>query len=74
MTKLFEQALAAVRSLDPQEQDRIAEMMLAMSQTTEPETVPTDQLQAVLEGLADAQDGRFASHADVCAAFKRFDV
>lgn len=74
MTKLFQKALEAVRSLGPEEQDAIAEMMLAMSKTVDPEPVDPAHIQAVLDGLAEARAGKFATPEQVAGAFKRFDV
>ena len=73
MTQLFEKALAEVRRLQPQEQDRIAQMMLAELRADEPEPVPPEHLEAVLEGLSQARAGNLASPERVAAAFKRFD-
>ncbi len=73
MTKLFEKALAAVRRLDPDEQDRIAHMLLAVLRADEPEAVPPEHLEAILEGLSQARAGNLASPEVVAAAFKRFD-
>jgi hypothetical protein len=74
MTKLLEKALEAVRRLSPQEQDEIARALLQLvGEVGEPEAVPSEHLAAVLEGLAQARRGDFASDAEVEAAFRRFD-
>jgi predicted transcriptional regulator len=75
MTKLLEKALEAVRRLSPEEQDEIARTLLQLvgDDAGGPEAVATEHLAAVLEGLAQAQRGDFASDAEVEAAFRRFD-
>jgi predicted transcriptional regulator len=74
MTKLLEQALEAVSRLSPDSQDEIARAMLRLAGLdAEPEEVDAAHLPAVLEGLAQADRGEFASDADVEAAFRRFD-
>lgn len=72
MTKLLAEALEAVTRLSPESQDEIAHAMLRLAQGDgEPEAIPPEHLAAVLEGLAQAKAGSFAS--DVEAAFRRFD-
>ena len=74
MTKLLEEALNAVRRLSPDAQDEIARAMLQLAGGEgEPEAVDPAHLPAVLEGLAQARRGEFASDAEVEAAFRRFD-
>jgi hypothetical protein len=74
MTKLLEKALEAVRRLSPEEQDDVARALLQLvGEAGEPEGVPPEHLAAVLEGLAQAKRGEFASDAEVEAAFRGFD-
>ena len=74
MTKLLEKAMEAVRQLPPDTQDEIARAMLQLAGNEgEPETIEPGHLPAVLEGLAQARRGEFASEAEVEAAFGRFD-
>ena len=74
MTKLLEQALAAVRRLAPDSQDEIARAMLQFaSGDGKPEEIDAAHLSAVLEGLAQAKQRLFASDFEVEAAFRRFD-
>jgi hypothetical protein len=74
MTKLLEKALEAVRRLSPEEQDDVARALLQLvGESGEAEAVPPEHLSAVLEGLAQARRGDFASEAEVEAAFRRFD-
>jgi hypothetical protein len=73
MTKLLEQAVEAVRRLPSDSQDEIAQAMLQWAQDdAQPEPVEGAHLSAVLEGLAQAKQERFASAAEVKAAFSRF--
>lgn len=74
MTKLLEKALEAVRRLPPGSQDEIARAMLALAgEEAELEPIDPAHLTAVLEGLAQANRGQFASDQDVEAVFRRFD-
>ena len=74
MTELLEKAVVAVRKLPRQSQDEIARTMLRLAQdSAEPETMDESQRAAVLEGLAQAQRGEFATDAEIDAAFRRFD-
>jgi predicted transcriptional regulator len=74
MTKLLEKALEAVRQLPPASQDEIARAMLRLAAGEEvPEPIDAADLAAVLEGLAQARRGEFATDAEIEAAFRRFD-
>jgi hypothetical protein len=73
MTKLLEKAVEAVRKLPSENQDEIARAMLNLANEAEPEAVDPVHISAVLEGLSQAREGKFASQADVEAAFRRFE-
>jgi predicted transcriptional regulator len=74
MTKLLEKALEAVRQLPPDSQDEIAQAMLYLAAVdAEPEPVDPAHLPAILEGLAQARRGEFATEEEVEKAFRRFD-
>lgn len=74
MTKLLEDAVTAVRRLPEDAQDAVAElMMLAISDDGPPEDIPAEHLDAVLEGLAQAERGEFVSEERVAEAWRRFD-
>jgi hypothetical protein len=74
MTKLLEQALEAVRRLPAETQDEIARAMLTLaSDGGEPEPVDPAHLPDVLESLAQARRGQFATDSEVEVAFRRFD-
>jgi hypothetical protein len=74
MTKLLEQAIEAVRQLPADSQDEIARILIHLA-ASEVEAEPVDpaHLPAVLEGLAQAKRGEFATDDEVEAAFRRFD-
>ena len=74
MTKLMEKALEAVRRLPPDSQDEIARAMLTLAGEAEPEPIDAAHLSDVLESLAQAQRRRFATDAEVEAAFRRFEA
>jgi predicted transcriptional regulator len=74
MTKLLDKALEAVRRLPPGSQDEIAHAMLTLAgDEGVPEAVDPAHLPAILEGLAQANRGQFATDKDIEAAFRRFD-
>lgn len=74
MTKLLQKALEAVSLLPPENQDEIARAMLAMADNdSEPEQIDAAHLADVLESLAQAKRGEFASDAQVESAFRRFE-
>jgi hypothetical protein len=74
MNALLNRALGVVQSLPEAEQDEIARAMLAMAGDEEPvEEVDPEHLPFILEGLKQVAEGRFASPAEVSAAFARFD-
>jgi hypothetical protein len=74
MTKLFEKAAEAVRKLSSENQDEIARAMLNLADDAEPEAVDPVHLPAILEALAQAKAGKFASPSEVEAGFRRFDL
>ena len=75
MTKLLDKALEAVRQLPADAQDEIAQTILQLvGAESEPEPIDPAHLPAVLEGLAQAKRGEFATDAEVEAAFRRFDL
>jgi hypothetical protein len=72
MTKLLDEALAAVRNLPPAEQDRIARAMLRLTGTDEPPVVlSADERAAVAASKAAAARGEFASDEQARAAWAR---
>ena len=77
MTKLLEQALEAVRALPDAQQDEIASALIALAREFEDdqdeEDVDPDHLTGLLEGLADADAGRFATEEEIEAIFRRFE-
>jgi hypothetical protein len=74
MTKLFEKALHAAQRLPAADQDEIAQLILSwMGDEGEPEEINAADLPGVLEGLAQAGRGEFASDEEVEAVFRRFD-
>jgi hypothetical protein len=74
MTKLLDKALEAVRRLPAESQDEIARTVLHLvGGDHEPEPIDPEHLAAVLEGLAQAKAGQFATEAEIEAAFRRFD-
>ena len=74
MTKLLERAIETIRGLPSSRQDEIAQAILdlAVDLDGEEEEIDADDLPGLLEGLADADAGRFATDEQVEAAFRRF--
>jgi DNA-binding TFAR19-related protein (PDSD5 family) len=74
MTRLLQEALDAVRLLPPENQDEIARAMLALAgRDGDAEEIDPAHLSDVLESLAQARRGEFATDAQIEAAFRRFD-
>ena len=76
MTKLLDEALAAVRRLPPDAQDEIARAILSLASSGEVELEPIDSehLTDVLESLAEARRREYATDSEIEAAFRRFDL
>ncbi|MCI0599256.1 MAG: hypothetical protein L0Y50_00550 [Beijerinckiaceae bacterium] len=75
MTKLLDEALAAVHKLPTAVQDEIARAMLQFAQRErEPEEIDPAHMPAVLEGLDQAKRGDIATRAEVEAALRLFDL
>jgi hypothetical protein len=62
MTKLFDQAIEAVRSLPPDAQDDIARIILQLAgNDAEPVPLSTDERAAIARSKAAAERGEFAT-------------
>jgi hypothetical protein len=72
MTDLLEKALEVVRRLSTESQNEIARAMLDLAKDEAGEPVDPEHLEGVLEGLAQADRGEFASDAEVEAVLHRF--
>lgn len=72
MTERLDRAIASVRNLDPEAQDRIASAMLSLLDEDEPEEIEPEHMPDILQGLAEAERGEFASDEEVAAAFRNF--
>ena len=73
MTKLFEEAIEAVRGMPPSEQDAIAQAMLGMARIGANQAIDPEHLQDVLDGLAEIARGELATVEEVEAAFRHFE-
>ena len=73
MTKLFNEAVEAVRRLPPDSQDEIARTILHLAGGGDREPVDAAHLPAVLEGHRQAERQEFAMDQEVEAAFRRFE-
>ena len=73
MTELLGKAVETIRRMPPAEQDTIAQAMLSMAKIGELEDIEPEHLGAVMEGIAQAERGEFATDEEVAAAFRRFE-
>ena len=73
MNELLEKAFAAVQALPQDDQENIARLMLELAgDGGSPEDVDPEHLPDILEGLAEARNGKFATEAEITAALRRF--
>lgn len=73
MTKLLEDALAAVRNLPPAEQDSIAHALLRLAGTDDepPVQLSDDERAAIVASKSAAKRGEFATEGQVRAAWAK---
>ena len=72
MTKLFDQAIEAVRGLPPDAQDDIARIILQLAgNDAEPVPLSTDERAAIARSKAAAERGEFATDEQVRATWER---
>lgn len=76
MTKLLEDAIAEIRKLPDAEQDRAAELLLALVQDQDAEDyrLTPEQAARVQLGLAQAECGEFVSDAEMEEMWRRFGL
>jgi hypothetical protein len=73
MTDRMQQALAAVRKWADERQNEAAEMLLALDRLgPDAYRASPEELAAIDAALAESERGKFASDAEVEAAFARF--
>ncbi|WP_020188046.1 hypothetical protein [Methylopila sp. 73B] len=73
MTKLLDEAVDVARRMSPNAQDAIARFILdVFNDDASAEPLPPEHREAILEGLAQAERGEFASHEEVAEAFRSF--
>lgn len=73
MTRLLEEALEAVRRMPTAEQDAIARAVLRLGRPMGADAVDLDELQDVMEALAEIERGDVASEEHVADAFRAFE-
>jgi hypothetical protein len=76
MTKLLEQALAAVRNLPPTEQDSIAHAVLRLAGTDDepPIQLSDDERAAIASSKSAAARGEFATDEQVQATWAKYGL
>lgn len=77
MTKLLDDAVDALRALPASKQDEIARALITLTRDelendSNEEELDSADLPGLLEGIADADAGRFAADEDMEAIFARF--
>lgn len=74
MPNVIDEAVEALRNLVPERGEELARFMLRLAANdADPEPIDPARLPAVLEGLAQARRGRFASPERIEAAFRSFE-
>jgi hypothetical protein len=75
MTKLFDQAIEAVRVLPPEEQDDIARLLLQLTRDdAEPVPISPDERAAITRSKEAAARGEFASDEQVRATWAKYGL
>lgn len=72
MTELLDRAVAAMKRMAPAEQDSVAQAILSLARGVALHEIEPADLPFVLEGLAQAERGDFASDDEVEKAFRSF--
>ena len=72
MTKLLDEAVAAVRQMPPETQDSMAKAILSLTRGVAVEEIEPEHLPFVLEGLAQIERGELATDREVAEAFRSF--
>ena len=71
MTKLLEEALAEVRTLPVEEQDRAAEVLLAFARDRRSYSFTPEQIEGIRHAMGQADRGEFASSKKLREIFGR---
>jgi hypothetical protein len=72
MTKLFEQAVEAVRNLPPEMQDELGRMLLQLAGTDQPPyQLSAEEEASLVESLAQADRGEFATDEQIRAIWAK---
>jgi hypothetical protein len=71
MTKLLEEAMAELRTLPEDEQDRAAEVLLAFAHDRRDYTLDAEQIEGIKHAMAQADKGQFADDKRLRRIFGR---
>ena len=71
MTKLLEEALARVQTLPDDEQDRAAQVLIALAADTRPYSLSDAQIAGIELAMEQADHGRFADGKRFKTIFRR---
>jgi hypothetical protein len=75
MTKLFEQAIEAVRHLPPEMQDELGRMLLQLAGNDQPPyQLSAEEAASLSESLAQADQGEFATDEQVRAIWAKHNL
>jgi predicted transcriptional regulator len=71
MTKLLEEAVAHVRMLPEDEQNRAAEVLMALAREPRAYSFSAEQIEGIHHAMAQADRGEFATDAELKEIFGR---
>jgi hypothetical protein len=65
MTKLLEEAIAKLKTLDDEQQDRIAALLLELTEGEPEFSLTQEQIEGIELALRQADEGQFATEEDI---------
>jgi hypothetical protein len=71
MTKLLEEAIAKLKTLSEERQDRVAELLLHLAEEEAEFKLTQEQIEGIELALAQADAGEFATEEEVARALHR---
>jgi hypothetical protein len=74
MTKLLEKGIEAARALPSDLQDMAGELLLRLAEQAPHYQLTADQIEDVKLGLAEAEQGDFATNEQMAEAWKKFGL
>jgi predicted transcriptional regulator len=71
MTKLLEEAIAKLKTLDDEQQDRVAGLLLHLAEGEVEFELTQEQIEGIELAVAQADAGEFATEEEVARALRR---